>query len=379
MTASTVASAGPARPTPAGAAPVDWRVAARVAARLLPPNPSAGRETVSGLVEDLRRAADDAVGHVREVTAMAPARDDLPVSRVLVVDRVDWVRANTEMLDRLTADVPVRPGERGPSRVSRLAGGVQVGGVLAALSTKVLGQFDPFSARPGGAGTAPEPGRLLLVAPNVLRVERVLRVDPADFRLWVALHEQTHALQFATAPWLAEHLRTRMAAVVAGLTDDGAGDGGAGAADEGVRSLVAGALRVVRGTDGRPHGGLTALLPPDTRRVVDEVGAVMSLLEGHADVAMDAVGRTVVPSVRQIRTRFDRRRAGSHGVASVVLRRVLGLDLKLAQYRDGARFVRRVRRAVGTDGLNAVWAGPANLPTVAEIADHRLWVRRVHG
>jgi coenzyme F420 biosynthesis associated uncharacterized protein len=377
MTASTVAATGPARPTPPGAAPVDWTVAARVAARLVPPNPAARRETVSDLVGDLRRAADDAVAHVREVTAMVPARDDLPVSRVLVVDRVDWVRANTEMLDRLTADLPVRPGERGPSRVSRLAGGLQVGGVLAALSTKVLGQFDPFSARPGGPGTPPEPGRLLLVAPNVLQVERVLRVDPADFRLWVALHEQTHALQFATAPWLGEHLRMRMASVVAGLTDDGTGEGAGDArADERVRSLLAGAVRVARGTD---HGGLTALLPPDTRRVVDEVGAVMSLLEGHADVAMDAVGRTVVPSVRQIRTRFERRRAGSHGVASVVLRRVLGLDLKLAQYRDGARFVRRVRRAVGTDGLNAVWAGPANLPTVAEIADHRLWVRRVHG
>ncbi len=386
MTASAVAPTGPtpARgPAPSGdrggAAPVDWAVAARVAARLVPPNPPATQQAVGALVAQLRQVADDAVAHVGTVTGMTPVHDG-PVSRVLVVGRADWARANTEMLDSLTADLPVPAGERPPSRVSRVAGGVQVGGVLAALSTKVLGPFDPFSARPGsgpGAAATPggpgEPGRLLLVAPNVLHVERALRVDPDDFRLWVALHEQTHALQFAAAPWLTGHLRTRMSAVVAGLAGDGRpggpGDDGAG------RSLLAGAVRVARGADG---GGLTALLPPDARRLVDEVGAVMALLEGHADVAMDAVGRTVVPSVRTIRTRFEKRRA-STGVTTLVLRRLLGLDVKLAQYRDGARFVRRVRRSVGTDGLNAVWAGPENLPSAPEIADPRQWVRRVHG
>ncbi|WNB85308.1 zinc-dependent metalloprotease [Cellulomonas sp. ATA003] len=248
---------------------------------------------------------------------------------------------------------------------------MQVGAVLAALSGTVLGQFDPFSPAPvdgpvDGSGGGPSRGRLLLVAPNVLTVERALRVDPADFRLWVALHEQTHALQFATAPWLADHLRGRMAALLAGLADD-----------DGPLSLGA-ARSALRGGDG-DDGGLPALLPPDTRRALDEVGAVMALLEGHADVAMDAVGRSVVPSVRQIRARFDRRRAGSRRLGTVVLRRLLGLDVKLAQYRDGAAFVRRVRRAVGPDGLNAVWAAPDHLPSAAEIAQPRTWVRRVHG
>ena len=368
-----------------GTAPVDWAVAARVAARLVRPGPAAGRAAITDLVGDLRRAADAAVGHVASVTGLVPAQPG-PVSRVLVVDRPGWARANTEMLDALTADLPLAPGERPPSRAARLTGAVQVGGVLAALSGRVLGQFDPFTARPETPDRPPVPGRLLLVAPNVLEVERALRVDPADFRLWVALHEQTHALQFAAAPWLAEHLRRRMASVVAGMVHDAHADqdGADGAdvadvahdRDGSRRSLVSGMVRVARGTEG---GGLTALLPPDARRVVDEVGAVMALLEGHADVAMDAVGRSVVPSVRQIRTRFDRRRAASHGVTALVLRRVLGLDLKLAQYRDGARFVRRVRRAVGTDGLNAVWSGPDHLPSAREIAEPRRWVRRVHG
>jgi len=101
----------------------------------------------------------------------------------------------------------------------------------------------------------------------------------------------------------------------------------------------------------------------------------------YPDVAMDAVGQGVVPSVRHIRNRFEaRRNAGARAVgADRVLRRLLGLDAKLVQYRDGAAFVKAVRRAVKTEGLNAVWTEPAHLPTPREIADPRAWVRRVHG
>jgi coenzyme F420 biosynthesis associated uncharacterized protein len=320
-------------------------------------------------VTDLRRAADEATGHVAEVTGMVPAAGGAAgaVSRVVVVDRAAWARANTEMLEALTRDVPLPAQARPPSAAARSAGAVQVGGVLALLAGRVLGQFDPFS-RSGASG----PGRLLLVAPNVFRLERELRLDARDFRLWVALHEQTHALQFAAAPWLETHLRGRLGVLLSGLADP---DGPLTA--DGARAVATGLARAARRRDGAT--GPEVLLPPDERKVFDEVGAVMALLEGHADVAMDAVGRSVVPSVRQIRARFDRRRATDRGAVDRVLRRVLGMDLKLAQYRDGAAFVRRVRRRVGRDGLNAVWTEPAHLPTAAEITDPAAWVRRVHG
>ena len=104
----------------------------------------------------------------------------------------------------------------------------------------------------------------------------------------------------------------------------------------------------------------------------------MSLLEGHADVVMDEVGPQVVPSVATIRSRFTARRAG-RGAVDRLLRRLLGLDAKMRQYADGARFVREVHSAVGTDGFNAVWTGPQALPSAAEIADPAAWVARVHG
>jgi uncharacterized protein (DUF2342 family) len=62
-----------------------------------------------------------------------------------------------------------------------------------------------------------------------------------------------------------------------------------------------------------------------------------------------------------------------------MIRRLLGFDAKLRQYRDGAAFVRGVLDRVGMAGFNAVWAGPAYLPSKDEIADPGRWVARVHG
>lgn len=360
------------RVDPAPAGPVDWPAAARLAGRLAPPGPPAPRDELHALVADLRDAAGRAAGHVVDITGLAPADPGQALSRVLVVDRAGWARANAQTFAVMAAPLATR-SDGTPVHVpdaARLAGAAQVGAVLALLSGKVLGQFDPFTAGPGA------PGRLLLVAPNVLATERALRVDPGHFRLWVALHEQTHALQFAAAPWLADHVRTRAGRLLADLADLSPGGPGADLApslDELVEQLV----HAARSTGD----GLTAMLTPGQRDVFEEVGAVMALLEGHADVMMDEVGPRVVPTVRRIRRAFEARRdAGTRARGPArVLRRLLGLDLKLAQYREGAAFVRAVRGRVGLDGFNAVWSAPAALPTPAEVADPGAWVRRVHG
>ncbi len=83
------------------------------------------------------------------------------------------------------------------SSVGSRVTGAEAGGLLALLSGKVLGQYD---IAPGA-----EP-RLLLVAPNIVAVERELGVVPADFRLWVCLHEETHRVQFTAVPWLRGHV-----------------------------------------------------------------------------------------------------------------------------------------------------------------------------
>jgi uncharacterized protein (DUF2342 family) len=76
--------------------------------------------------------------------------------------------------------------------------------------------------------------------------------------------------------------------------------------------------------------------------------------------------------------KFNARRAGG-GPLDQLIRKLLGYDAKLRQYKEGAVFVRGAVEKVGMGGFNAVWAEPGNLPTREEIFDPARWVTRVHG
>lgn len=338
---------------------VDWDLAVRLGSRLAGEGPSMSRADAAAVVAELRADAERSTGLVREFTGLAVAAATAPV---VVVDRPGWVQANADgfatALDPVVSKLTNKDGKT-PSGMARAVGsrvtGVEVGAVLGFLAGKVLGQFDPFY----------EPaGRLLLVAPNIVHVEQELSVDPHDFRLWVCLHEETHRVQFTSTPWLKDHLLGEMHALADSLEPTGFLDEGLG--------------RLVEAIKGGEKGGslVDVVSTPEQKEIIDRVTGVMSLLEGHADVVMDGVGPSVIPSVKDIRTRFNRRRKGV-GVLDRVLRRVLGLDAKMAQYRDGEKFVSGVVGKVGMAEFNAVWERPENLPSKAEIADPQAWVTRV--
>ncbi len=356
--------------------PVDWDTAAFVGKHLSKPGPAASHAELDDYVARLRTAAQTSVPHVLDVTRMQPADGrDLathPLSSVHVVDRARWVEANTQVMRTM-----LTPGARAPETVARtfthsdamshLVGGAQVGAALAMVSSKVLGQLDPYASQ------SPATGRLLLVAPNILAVQRALELDADDFQLWVCLHEQTHALQFAAAPWLAAHMMARTQSLLQDLSARSSEFSSAGIAQRG-KAAVTGLRNFVQG--GRGLALADRFLTPVQRREMADVGAIMALLEGHADVVMDDVGPRVVPTVRSIRHAFDTRRQNVRA-RDFVVRKLLGMDAKMAQYRDGAKFVRAVIDDGGWDLLNRVWTGPETLPTAAEIADPRAWVRRV--
>ncbi len=286
---------------------------------------------------------------------------------MLVVDRPGWIQANTDgfaaltgpLIEKLTSSRGA-PGSLTEAIGSRITG-AELGAMLGFLGSKVLGQFDPFHERPG------EHGRLLLVAPNIVHVERELGADPHDFRLWVCLHEETHRVQFTAVPWMTDHLRSEMDAIIGSVQTN---------PSELVRDL---GQKIADLVSGKTDGSLLDLLgTPEQKEIIERVTGVMSLLEGHADVVMDGVGPEVIPSVAEIRRKFTQRRKGVGGLDRL-LRRLLGLDQKMAQYRDGAVFVRAAVDKVGMEGFNAVWATPENLPSKAEILDPALWIARVHG
>lgn len=379
------------------------------ARELMPPGALPNPAEARALVHDLREAAETSTDLVLDAMRLAPAVEDAARARLAagetrVVDRLGWVQANAETFASLLAGaqsgesggaqergtahggVPtpggaagtgptgsrgtgpegsrgtVPQGSRSPGMLRRLrdrsartTASVELGGALALVGSRVLGQFDPFAG---------EAGVLYLVAPSVWEVEHALDVPPRDFRLWVALHERTHHVQFAAAPWLAAHLRSRIDGLLNPLLGAEAGDG------------FLDSLRALPDALREGESLLDAVVGPEQAAAVEEIGALMSLLEGHADVLMDTVGRKVIPRVGRIRRAFDARRRSATGIRAIVST-LLGIDEKIAQYARGAAFVRAVVRDRGHDGLAAVWEAPGLLPSAAEIAEPALWLARV--
>lgn len=368
-------SSAPAQPGPASAL-INWDLAASTAARLTPAGPVLSAAEIGDAVDSLRRLADQSVEHVHEISGLEAARD-LRDSTVLVVDRASWAKANTQSFSVMLKPamqkmLENRRGTLSPAAasVSGAITGSQLGAVLAFLSSKVLGQYDPFAALAEGSN-APSGGRLLLVAPNIVSVERELNVTPEDFRLWVCLHEQTHRVQFAAAPWLREHMLQQIDDLSGHLLGN-------------VDSLMERATAAARSLKDRTAPGntpgrgaiLDLLQDPEEKAAISHLTAVMSLLEGHANVVMDAVDASIVPSVKTIRQRFNDR-GKDRGVIEKFIRSLLGLDAKMRQYSDGARFVRAVVDVAGMEGFNRVWESVDHLPTEPEIHDAKLWLERM--
>ena len=340
--------------------PVDWDLAVRTARRLAPAGPAVSRADAISAVDELRMLAVRAEEHVRAVTGLVPPGEP---EEATVVDRPGWAAANVDGFKVVIEPLAEKLLLKNQSAValgaaSRLTG-LQLGTLLAWLSSKVLGQYEVFLPEEGT-------GRLVLVAPNIVETERRLGVNPTDFRLWVALHEVAHRTQFTAVPWLHAHVRSEVHALLdASALDDPS-------------QLVS---RLKNAVTQLPRGGsvVELLQTPEQKVVLDRVTAFMSLLEGHAEHVMDGVGPAVVPTVAMIRARFYQRRKEGTGLVDRVLRRMLGLDLKALQYAEGKVFVDTAVGEVGMTGFNRVWESPETLPTRAEIKDPLAWVRRVHG
>ncbi|MGH3318588.1 MAG: zinc-dependent metalloprotease [Streptosporangiaceae bacterium] len=351
---------------------IDWDLAVSAGARLCRPGPPVSLAEARQAVGELRSLSRDAARHVRDFTGMAGT---VPGEEAMVVDRPGWIKANVDgfrvVLEPLVQKMAERrdamPGGGLVTAVGSRVTGVQVGTILAYMASRVLGQYELFLP-PDPTGRSPA-GRLTLVAPNIVSVERELLVDPHDFRLWVCLHEETHRTQFTTVPWLRDHVQSEMTAFLLASDLDPA------AILDRLRAAADAVTDVVRGGDANL---LDAIQTPEQRVILDRLTAVMTLIEGHGDYVMDGVGPDVVPSVAYIRERFQRRREGGSRLDRAI-RRVLGIDLKMKQYAEGRRFVQTVIERAGMEGFNRVWASSRTLPTREEILRPEEWLARVVG
>ena len=355
---------------------IDWNVATSTGVRWARPGPQVSMAEARKVVAELRGLAATVQEPVREVTGLPGSGDG---GKVAVVDRAGWIRANVDgfrvVLDPLVEHMQQRgtapPAGSVITAVGSRVTGMQAGLILAYLAGRVLGQYElflpPDPDAPDGATDAP-PGRLTLVAPNIVMVERELGVNPHDFRRWVCLHEETHRTQFTSVPWLRGYVQEQMSEFLL------ASDLDAGAIVDRLRSAASAVAGAVRGGDGESL--MEAIQTPAQRALLDKLTAVMTLVEGHGDYVMDAVGPQVVPSVAQIREKFSHRR-GSAGRVEQILRRILGIDLKMKQYAQGSRFVKAIVEEAGMATFNKVWTSPQTLPTKDEFDRPELWLDRV--
>ncbi len=351
---------------------VDWPRAERLAAAHLARVPGSLDAAAIG------RAGASYDAAMRRIVPALEAELGTPlpgvVGRHAAVSRADWARANLVAFRQLYGHIEDALGERLRPHEGNLGEGLaalmnrslatrQIAFVLGYLGTRVLGQYDIALL-----SAEARPGQLLFVEENIRSTAESLRVPVDDFRVWVALHETTHAFEFEAHPWLRPYLAERMERQIAGLIDDS-------------RLLSMDGLgQLVRRWRTRDGGGfLESLLDPEQRRLFRETQTLMSLLEGFGDWVMDRVGASFLPDVALLRERFEARRSQPRRGLDGIMSRLMGMDLKLAQYRRGEQFVAGVASTGGAGAVARLWDGPESLPTEAELGDPAAWVRRVVG
>lgn len=346
---------------------VDWRLAERIAVTVAGREDAEGQPTPSILrSESFEAVCATALGLVGSYARLEPLGS---IPEPELVGRAEWSRGVLATLGELTGELERTgsfelslPGPLG--RIARslvgIGTGTEVGLAAGYAARRVLGQYD--IALVG----AERPSRLLFVVPNLTATASELEIDVDDFVRWVAMHETTHALQFAAAPWLRDHLGE----LIRGMLSR------AGAQI----SLGELAGRIARD----PRGAVSSFLRGDIAKALvgdaqvpalDRIQATMTVIEGHAEHVMDGAGGEFVPSVEALRANLERRRS-RRGPVETMIARILGLDLKLRQYRQGKAFCDEVVAEAGIDGLNRIWTGPDALPSAAELEQPRAWVER---
>jgi coenzyme F420 biosynthesis associated uncharacterized protein len=296
--------------------------------------------------------------------------------RTFAFDRVDWVNANIESFERMFAPLEGLNllGEAASRSIAGQMFGTlnqkvlsaEVGLLLGYLARKVLGQYDLtlLGREPLG------PGRLYYVEPNIKAAEQTLGLPRDEFRMWLALHETTHAFEFEAHPWLRNHFNDMLERYFGFLREDAAH----------LRSQGLSGLRLyvdrIRSGGGESGSWLESLMNAEQRALFTQMQATMCIIEGYSNHVMNAVGRELLPNYTTISRRFAQR-LEQRSQADRLLAKLTGLDVKMEQYRLGEQFIDRVVKERRHEFARRVWEGADYLPTMAEIRQPELWLARI--
>jgi coenzyme F420 biosynthesis associated uncharacterized protein len=348
------------------AEPVAWDLAEKVAVRVAGRDPFASSYHYTSLQPDF----DELTAEAEELVAAETGLRSLAgPARARVTDRAGWVHANVASFRRLLRPITDRIGPTMAASpiapVGRAVAGAELGALLGWMSTRVLGQYDLLLVE----DEDPEDQDIVyFVGPNVLALEKRFGFPPREFRLWLALHEVTHRVQFTGIPWMRDYFRSLVEQTLSAVDPD-------------PRRFIEALKRAVdemrAGRNPLDEGGLIGLLATAEQQVAfQKVQGLMSLLEGHGDVTMDRAGADRIPSAERFSRVLRQRRQSVRGPAKL-LQKLVGLEAKMRQYEQGEEFIEAVERSGGPALLEKAWTGPDALPTAAEIRDPDSWITRV--
>jgi coenzyme F420 biosynthesis associated uncharacterized protein len=351
---------------------IDWRTARDIAVTM-------SRDEVLSMAERRRLDAEYRALVARCVPIVSEYTGDLlpdAPERTFAFDRVDWVNANIDGFERMFAPLEGLNllGEAANRSIAGQMFGTlnqkvlsaEVGLLLGYLARKVLGQYDLtlLGREPLG------PGRLYYVEPNIKAAEHTLGLPRDEFRMWLALHETTHAFEFEAHPWLRDHFNAMLERYFGYLREDAVN----------LRSQGLSGLRLyidrIRSGSGESGSWLESLMNAEQRELFNQMQATMCIVEGYSNHVMNAVGRELLPNYTMISRRFEQR-LQQRSQADRLLAKLTGLDVKMEQYRLGEQFIDRVARDRGHSFARRVWDGADYLPTMAEIRQPELWLARI--
>jgi coenzyme F420 biosynthesis associated uncharacterized protein len=341
----TAAVAEAVRPRGGTTLLLDWDQVRHTARVRLGPDPidaaalAAAAKSYRSLASKLEKPMLDFVGPLPKGATLPPLQ---------ALDREGWLDLNLEILRRVVD--PVLESGRVPNslivEVGRAGVNRYVGYMLAFLGRRVMGQYDPqlLVAEPmGGEG-------LYLVETNVAEWQRAAGLPEEDLRRWLILHEMTHAWQFAAHAWLRPFMERSMQALMETATK--------------------------KGHPAARIASFAGVLPAQWR-VMREVQAVMSVVEGYSNLVMNELGGKLLPGFEQLERAYQERSSGKSAL-TVLIWKLTGLELKLQQYKRGEAFCRAVFDKHGLAMLNRVWEGPESMPALGELGNPAAWYRRLN-
>lgn len=346
--------------------PVDWRIAGQIAEAVAASGLKSSKPS-GGEIDELHQACRVAELAVIGHSGLGPVKG---VTDVRLLWRTQWAQVNLDALKPLSerlaakltgnasAGLGIGPVAPLIGAVSPFLMGSQMGLTVGFLSHKALGIWDLCLPRTGS-------GHLYFNYPNIVEVERELRVEPQQFRMWLSLREVAHEVLFQSVAWLRPHLTRLLEQYVDAAEIDS--------------SQLASRLGNLNDPEElgtilqRPEDLFPLLRSPAQESLVERIQCVTSAAEGYSDWLVRKAGMGLTEAFDKIQEGMTRRRA-ERSSPERLFEKMFGLDLGNEQQRRGQRFVTTIAAAGEVDHL---WEKPENLPDLGELAQPHRWLSRV--